>query len=219
MPDSSAQLQNDSNKPPLMDTSGPAQPSRDLVLSTSESNPASWFKRWRLAILAISVAALSVPLSFLQPSKIPIDPHDYAARTEHVLSTTPLIDGHNDLPYLIRIELHDKLYDGSLNLNDKLLGHTDIQRMRKGQMGGQFWSVYVDCEDAAGIDDPTVRFSSMNPQNKVLKITVGCSRHSRANRYYQTFHRRIPVRLSVLRQPSMRSGSLQIWSYCEYDWH
>jgi hypothetical protein len=36
---------------------------------------------------------------------------DYAARTQHILSSTPLIDGHNDLPYLLRIELQNKIYD------------------------------------------------------------------------------------------------------------
>jgi membrane dipeptidase len=144
------------DKPPLMDTSGPAQQSHAVVLSTPESHPVRWVKRWRLAILAIAIGTVSLPLSLWQPSKIPIDPHDYTARTKHVLSTTPLIDGHNDLPYIIRIELYGKMYDGGFNLNDKLLGHTDIQRMRKGQMGGQFWSVFVDCEEAAGIDDPTV---------------------------------------------------------------
>ena len=139
-----------------MDTSGPAPSSQAVILSAREPNSGSWFKRWRLSIITISIAAVSVPLSYLQPGRVPIDPHDYAARTKHVLSTTPLIDGHNDLPYLIRVELYGKIYDGSLNLNDKLLGHTDVQRMRKGQMGGQFWSVYVDCEDGVGIDDPTV---------------------------------------------------------------
>jgi membrane dipeptidase len=26
-------------------------------------------------------------------------------------------------------------------------GHTDIQRIRQGHLGGQFWSIYYDCED------------------------------------------------------------------------
>lgn len=41
----------------------------------------------------------------------PIDPTDYALRTERILRTTPLIDGHNDLPYLLRVELQNKIYD------------------------------------------------------------------------------------------------------------
>jgi membrane dipeptidase len=26
-------------------------------------------------------------------------------------------------------------------------GHTDIERLRKGEVSGQFWSIYYDCED------------------------------------------------------------------------
>jgi membrane dipeptidase len=43
-----------------------------------------------------------------------IDPLDFKSRTERVLATTPLIDGHNDLPYLLRIELKNKIYDRSI---------------------------------------------------------------------------------------------------------
>lgn len=146
----------DQPKPPLLDGSGPAH-SQAIILSTNDSHLENWFKRWRLALLAVAVGTISLPLSFLQPARVPIDPADYTARTKHVLSTTPLIDGHNDLPHLIRIELYGKMYDGTFNLNDKLLGHTDVQRMRKGQMGGQFWSVFVECEEpGVGIDDPSV---------------------------------------------------------------
>lgn len=38
---------------------------------------------------------------------------DYSLRTELILSTTPLIDGHNDLPYLLRLELQNKIYDNT----------------------------------------------------------------------------------------------------------
>ncbi|KUJ11264.1 uncharacterized protein LY89DRAFT_710354 [Mollisia scopiformis] len=142
-------------KPPLMDTSRPALQSQAVILSPPQGRPVTWIKRWPLTIIAFAIGAISLPLSMWQPSKTPIDPLDYTARTKHVLSTTPLIDGHNDLPHLIRIELYGKMCDGTFNFNDKLLGHTDVQRMRKGQMGGQFWSVFVECEEEVGIDDPT----------------------------------------------------------------
>lgn len=38
---------------------------------------------------------------------------DFALRTEMILKTTPLIDGHNDLTYLLRIELQNKIYDNT----------------------------------------------------------------------------------------------------------
>ncbi len=42
-----------------------------------------------------------------------INPLDYKERVKEILTTTPLIDGHNDLPYLLRIELQNKIYDPS----------------------------------------------------------------------------------------------------------
>jgi hypothetical protein len=66
-------------------------------------------------------------------------------------------------------------------------------------MGGQFWSVYVDCEDAVGIDDPTV---SPSLWRKIWIYTnerlVGRSRYSWANWYYKTFHRGISICLPIL---------------------
>jgi membrane dipeptidase len=72
------------------------------------------------------------------------DPH--MARARRVLSTTPLVDGHNDLPWAIREATaapHDvEAYD----LRKKTVGHTDLDRLKKGMVGGQFWSIYIPGE-------------------------------------------------------------------------
>ncbi|KAI1818047.1 dipeptidase [Poronia punctata] len=69
-------------------------------------------------------------------------------RVEDILSKTPLIDGHNDFAYFIRMKYNNHIYyenftepfvDGGLEL------HTDLPRLREGQNGGAFWSVYVPC--------------------------------------------------------------------------
>jgi membrane dipeptidase len=69
------------------------------------------------------------------------DPH--LARARRVLRLTPLIDGHNDLPWAIRtdsVARHDvEKYD----LRKATPGHTDLPRLKAGMVGGQFWSVYV----------------------------------------------------------------------------
>ncbi|KAI0017011.1 dipeptidyl aminopeptidase [Xylariomycetidae sp. FL0641] len=79
----------------------------------------------------------------------PVDPTDYALRTEKVLASTPLIDGHNDLPYLLRLELQNKIYNEStFTFRDHFASHTDLVRMRRGRVGGQFWSVFVECPPA-----------------------------------------------------------------------
>ena len=79
---------------------------------------------------------------------------DYAARVTHVLKQTPLIDGHNDLPWEIRQRFHSKLSAIDLRGDthalpvtaDDVALMTDIPRLRLGQVGGQFWSVYVPVE-------------------------------------------------------------------------
>ncbi|KAI1414744.1 membrane dipeptidase-domain-containing protein [Hypoxylon sp. FL1857] len=119
-----------------------------------------WFRRWRGAIIAGSFAVLITPFaslgSWFLPAESPIDPTNYALRTKRILETTPLIDGHNDFPWLLRVELHNRIYDGRFNPKQRLLGHTDISRMRQGMMGGQFWSVHVKCDAAQKhFEDPS----------------------------------------------------------------
>ncbi len=68
------------------------------------------------------------------------------ARIDRILKATPLIDGHNDLPWELRdkfgsrVETTD-LRSGGDKLTPPLM--TDIARMRAGRMGGQFWSVWI----------------------------------------------------------------------------
>jgi membrane dipeptidase len=68
------------------------------------------------------------------------------ARVERILRRTPLIDGHNDLPWEIRDSHANNLEAIDLNSDTRRLNppmHTDIPRLRRGGVGGQFWSVYV----------------------------------------------------------------------------
>ena len=69
------------------------------------------------------------------------DPH--MAKALRVLRTTPLIDGHNDLPWAIRIFKGGARDVDAYDLSKRTAGHTDIARLRAGMLGGQFWSVYI----------------------------------------------------------------------------
>lgn len=64
------------------------------------------------------------------------------ARASAILQRQPIIDGHNDLPWVAR-EVAD--YDlETLDLHDTAdLTHTDLRRLRAGHVGAQFWSVWV----------------------------------------------------------------------------
>jgi hypothetical protein len=53
-----------------------------------------------------------------------------------VLTTTPLIDGHNDLPWQIRIADPDSFDVRAYGIGGREGGHTDIPRLREGRVGG-----------------------------------------------------------------------------------
>jgi membrane dipeptidase len=69
------------------------------------------------------------------------------ART--LLARHILIDGHNDLPWAIRTAEHKPGDLAAHDLRRRLPGHTDLPRLRRGGVGGQFWSVYVPTSAAA----------------------------------------------------------------------
>jgi membrane dipeptidase len=71
------------------------------------------------------------------------------ARARKILDEVPLVDGHNDLPWEYRERVKNHLDKIDLRADtghfEKPM-HTDIPRLRKGGVGGQFWSVYVPVE-------------------------------------------------------------------------
>ncbi len=114
-------------------------------------------RRWRLersdeflSMRALG-AALALAMATAATAAEPTDPK-IAARVDRVLAKTPLIDGHNDLPWEIRIRFASKLEGLDLKSDTSRLPSpeegglglmTDIPRMRAGHMGGQFWSVWI----------------------------------------------------------------------------
>src|SRR5687768_2156124 len=67
-------------------------------------------------------------------------------RATRILRQTPLIDGHNDLPWAIREDTLARGNVAAYDLRQRTRGHTDLERLRAGLVGGQFWSVYVPGE-------------------------------------------------------------------------
>ena len=70
---------------------------------------------------------------------------DYDARVAKILKQTPLIDGHNDWPEALRENAGDKRWTMDLNdiAADPARYNTDIERLKRGKLGAQFWSVWV----------------------------------------------------------------------------
>lgn len=75
-------------------------------------------------------------------------------RAIRLMERTPLIDGHNDLPWQYRSRHKNHLCE--MDVGEDLTGvlerptHTDIPRLRAGRVGAQFWSVYVPIEAYPG---------------------------------------------------------------------
>lgn len=70
-------------------------------------------------------------------------------RARELLKTTPLVDGHNDLPWALRLlpevdETRSAAFGVDLEQSQSRL-QTDFPRLRAGGVGVQFWSVYVPC--------------------------------------------------------------------------
>ena len=89
------------------------------------------------------LALLSFPMA---PGLFAQDIH--LERAKRILFETPLIDGHNDLPWAIRTFDQAPGDVAAYDLRMGTPGHTDLARLKAGMLGGQFWSVYVSCSVA-----------------------------------------------------------------------
>ncbi|HVO46462.1 MAG TPA: dipeptidase [Steroidobacteraceae bacterium] len=75
-------------------------------------------------------------------------------RIAKILATTPMMDGHNDLPEQITERLATDGAIPDLTVNHSNMPHkpdepplmTDIPRLKAGHLGGQFWSAWVSVD-------------------------------------------------------------------------
>jgi membrane dipeptidase len=96
---------------------------------------------WALLLLSATASAADPPQ--------PVD-----GRIDRVLTQTPLVDGHNDLPWEIRERFAGDLTKIDLSADTAALPAppgsppmmTDIPRLRRGRVGAQFWSVFIPVE-------------------------------------------------------------------------
>ncbi|ODM95535.1 Dipeptidase 1 [Orchesella cincta] len=78
---------------------------------------------------------------------------EYLQRAEEILDRMPVIDGHNDFPMNLRDLVFNDLrkvnFSSDLTQVEPWASHpysfTDIPRLRKGKVGGQFWVAYTSC--------------------------------------------------------------------------
>ena len=103
----------------------------------------------------VRAAAALVLSGLVTSAAIPANAQETSdRRLDRVLTQTPLIDGHNDLPWEIRERFGGDLAKVDLSANTAALPApsgslpmmTDIPRLRRGRVGAQFWSVFIPVE-------------------------------------------------------------------------
>ncbi|MFJ9340031.1 dipeptidase [Streptomyces sp. NPDC101733] len=67
----------------------------------------------------------------------------HLAEARELLAEYPVVDGHNDLPWSLRLQVRYDLDQRDIAVDQSAYLHTDIPRLRAGGVGAQFWSVYV----------------------------------------------------------------------------
>jgi membrane dipeptidase len=68
------------------------------------------------------------------------------AHARKLLKSTPLIDGHNDLPWAIREAKTAPRDVKAYDLRATTSGQTDLARLKDGELAAQFWSIYIPGE-------------------------------------------------------------------------
>lgn len=150
------------------------------------------------------------------PLAAPADDAAVKARIERLLTATPVIDGHNDLPWEIRVNHEAKVEALDLTRDTSKLPkplQTDIPRLKKGHVGAQFWSVWITADNLGprAVEmtleeiDIVKRFVAANPGTFELAGTAADIRRiSKAGRIASLMGveggHQIDGRLSVLRR-------------------
>jgi membrane dipeptidase len=99
---------------------------------------------------------------------------DYEHRVDQVLLQTPLIDGHNDLPWEIRERFKSDVAALNLAAGTSHLPleagqaalMTDIPRLRAGHVGAQFWSVWIPVS-AQGFEAVQMTLEQIDPVKRM----------------------------------------------------
>ncbi|SCV68311.1 BQ2448_432 [Microbotryum intermedium] len=146
-------------------TKAKSQPSlRSPIRTTRHQTFFAWYQR-------------SLPAQLERWKPLPADAQTRALK---LLSQSPIIDGHIDLPILTREYYRNQVQDVDMTREGGIRGHVDLLRLRRGKVGGFFWSTYVGCPEDAGypIDNhgnfstPTFRVRDTLEQIDVAKLLI-----------------------------------------------
>lgn len=94
----------------------------------------------------VAVVVGVVPkVSSQEPTSGGIDRFAISEEARRIHESGYVFDGHNDLPWEIRTKVPGRFDEIDLRRPQPTM-HTDIDRLRRGNVGAQFWSVYVSID-------------------------------------------------------------------------
>jgi membrane dipeptidase len=100
-----------------------------------------------------------------------VSPAADIAAARDLLGRHPLIDGHNDLPWTMRVA--DELDIDTTDLAAPVAStQTDLPRLARGGVGAQFWSVFVPA-DLAGETAVTATFEQVDLVHEMIRRYQG----------------------------------------------
>lgn len=120
----------------------------------------------RTSLVIIALAALLGSGASAQDAR---SGDTHAETVRRVLATTPLIDGHNDLPWAIRGDDENPMDVRAYDLRRPTPGHTDLARLEAGGVGGQFWSIYIPCA-VAGDGAARVQLEQIDIARQIFRM-------------------------------------------------
>lgn len=100
-----------------------------------------------VVILVAAFAAIAPPPVRAQGAWTPPDAATLE-RAREILGRHPVFDGHNDVVWEIRVHDDAPRDVDAYDMSVRAPGQTDIERLKKGGVGAQFWSVYIPGEYA-----------------------------------------------------------------------
>ncbi len=92
---------------------------------------------------------------------------DDRERVLRILNTAPIVDGHNDLPWVIREKFGGDAENFDISVPAQF--DTDIPRLRQGMVGAQFWSVYVP-SSLSPLEAMRVQLEQINIAHRIINL-------------------------------------------------
>ena len=115
---------------------------------------------YRAGVLLLACAALAT-----WPSANAQDEVAALERARKILQDAPIVDGHNDLPWVIREKFGGDVEGYDISVRARY--DTDLPRLREGVVGTQFWSVYVP-SSMSPLEAMTVQLEQIDIARRII---------------------------------------------------